>query len=278
MQKAANLSVAKGVYTLTKPVWASSGPWNPHELDEMWSAVERGFGPAVDALISSDGSHFDARPWLFVLVEFAAQIFVRGTDFASRFVGRINRTSPELTRRFDATHSDYINGARVIELHRLRGAIPKAEWTILHPRHSRFITNDLARTPVVDAPDRVGYVIPLRADAALMITFGAKCSPPQIHAAATEDRWVVEPIKHEAIPESRVARLNALLTYTARHEIYGGSLDLIASLHASMSADGVPLEEAEPTFLAPFRDVEDTRRHESLIKRVSTLPSQHRGS
>jgi hypothetical protein len=273
-QKAANLCYSKDIYTLTRPILVSALPWNPSDLDAMWATVERQLTIAIASLVRERAAFFDARLWLVVLVEFAAQVFVRGDDFGKRFVSRISAISPQLVGLFHADHSDHINGARLLELHRLRGAILQAEWTILHARDGCFVSNDLARTPVIISEERVGYLIPLRSDAALLLTLGPNCPAMQLRPADTEDKWLVGPIRHDTISDSGLARFNDLLAYSARSEIYGSPESLVRSLHASMDSTPLPLEEAEPAFLSPFRDLGDTRHHEQLFIFVHTPPSQ----
>jgi hypothetical protein len=231
---------------------------------------------AIATLVQDHNTLFDAKSWLAVLVEFVAQVFVRGEDFGTRFVNRLDAISPEIVAKFKANHSDHINGARLIELHRLRGAILQAEWTILHADVDSFVTNDLARTPIILSEERVGYLVPLRKDAALLLAFGPQCRAMQLYASETDDKWLVGPIGHDTISGSHLARFNELLAYSARSEIYGNAEPLVRSLHAEMDLTPVPLEEAEPTFLAPFRDLGDTRQHEQLFMFVHTPPSQLR--
>ena len=274
-QKAANLGYARDIYTLTRPILATAGPWDPSMLDSTWSFVEGRLWTATDSLVSNLSEVFDASLWLFVLVEFVSQVFVRGSDFGLRFVDRINRISPDLTTLFDAGHSDHINAARLIELHRLRGAVLQAEWTVIHAATGRFIANDLARTPVLSG-DRRCYIIPLRADAVLQVAFGPGVQPMRLSVAEDQDKWVVGPILHEIATDALLTRVNALLAYSARAEIYGAPEQLIRELHGTMSAEPRPLGEAEPTFLAPFRDLGDTRQHEQLVNLVSRRPSETR--
>jgi Protein of unknown function (DUF4238) len=275
LQKAENLSYTKDIYTLTRRIWASRQPWNRYELDAIWAHVERRLSVSVDRLIQSSTDFFDAKPWLTVLVEFVAQIFVRGTDFGERFVGRIKAISPDIVELFKSDTSDQINGVRLLELHRIRGAVLRGDWTILHSTSSRFITNDIARTPVISEERRgYGYLVPLRADAALLLMFPPSSPALHLRPAPDADEWVVGPIRHESIDGSQVARFNELLAYSARSEIYGGRSDIVRDLHVAMRPTPVPLVQAEPTFLAEYRDLGDTRQHEQLWLLVHTPPSQ----
>lgn len=270
-KKAEGIATVADLYTLKRRILASKSEWSPYELDAIWVPVEARLSSAIDVIISSSHMDLDAKLWLYVLVEFATQIFVRGNDFGARFAERF---PDELRRLFDVATPDHVNGARLLELHRLRGAVLSAKWTVLHAHDGRLITNDIGRTHIApDSTGRIGYVIPLRFDAALALTFTPSHRPMTLHPHA-DDRWVVGPVEHESLDEQDVANLNEALARSAIKEIYGAPQRTVDELRAQMSSESPPLVAAEPTFLLPFRDLGDTRAHERLWLLVATPPSQ----
>lgn len=276
-KKAEGLCAMDDLYTLKRRPWMSSLKFNRYELDAMWLPVERRLASAIEAIISC-GECFDAQTWLNTLVEFVAQTFVRGVDFGPRFVQRVVDLIPdeELRVKFKVTDSDNINAVRLIELHRLRGAVRRGHWTIVHASPGRLITNDLARTPIFSTTEKFfGYLVPLRSDAALLLSFDATDHQPMSLYAHPEDRWIIGPIKHEAATEARIAQLNGMLASSAIKEIYGAPKALVGDLHARMAIDSPPRDIVEPTLLAPFRDLGDSREFMRIVTRLATPPSQY---
>ena len=267
-KKSEGIGVVRDIYTLTSQTWAAKD-WTPQWLDNSWAPVERGISSAIESIVTNTDKDFDARTWLLVLVEFASQIFVRGNDFAARFVARFPE---ELAVLFKVGSPDHVNAARLLELHRLRGAIRQANWTILHASGGRFVTSDTARTPIFFGERRNGYIIPLRFDAALALTFTPKHEPMRLRRGAM-DNWVIGPVNHETVSEARVGQLNQMLTSSAVKEIYGAP-SVVSDLHATMTLNSPPNEIVEPTLLAPYRDLGDTHSYEQLVVQVITPQSQ----
>jgi len=63
-QKAENLCYAKNIYTLTRPIFSSAAPWNPDDLDAIWSTVERRLTGAIASLVQERETFFDAKSWV----------------------------------------------------------------------------------------------------------------------------------------------------------------------------------------------------------------------
>jgi hypothetical protein len=91
--------------------------------------------------------------------------------------------------------------------------------------------------------------------------------------AHPEDSWVVGPVGHETLDEKHVAQRNEMLMSSAMKEIYGAPQGVVADLHSRMSSDSPPRDIVEPTLLAPFRDMGDSREFMKLLAKVATPPS-----
>ncbi len=216
----------ENLYTLRPGtrIGASYRTQGPNIIDEMWRPVEDALRAAIDATLSGQDPSVDADTWLHVLVEFAAQVFVRGVNFASRFVTRF-ASLDGLSVKID--DPDHVNQARLLELHRLRGAVVRARWGILHSPRVPLVTNDMGRVPL---PGGSGFLIPLRSDVALVLSF-----PPGQRRVALigtpDDRWLAGPISRRVLRPGRAMQINRALARSARKELYGPTEDLVGLMH-----------------------------------------------
>jgi hypothetical protein len=121
----------------------------------------------------------------------------------------------------------------------------------------------------------VGYIIPLHSSAALDLSFSVDNHQPMDIRPGPGDTWVVGPIRHVTVEEDRVTELNQMVASAAIKEIYGTPQDRVSELRAQMSSDSPPWEIVEPTLLAPFRDMGDSREFMNLVWQVQTKPSEY---
>ena len=209
LTKAEGVGAAKDLYTLLHP---ESLAWNtdPNFIDRFWTDVEGRLPQAIEALIS--GGELEAELWANVLVPFTAQMFVRGPDFGERLKKRPQgwfggEGDSVFGEDGFSTSSDMENATRLVEVSRLSGLVMRCQWTVAHAGPgTRLITNDLGRTVIRDDEAKgLGFLIPLRHDAALYLTRGTE--HPKLRAASI-DKWIVSPIRRHALSPEDVAWIN----------------------------------------------------------------------
>jgi hypothetical protein len=271
--KAERVGAAKDIYTLSAAFCKASGFSTDH-IDRFWSFVE---GRLVDALAEMIGEPriridgLNARSWAEVTIPFVAQVFVRGVDFDWRVENRAKLL------KIPRANRELLNGARLLDMLWIAGGICRAAWTVMHapPGHD-FITNDVARMMLHD-PESTGALpgwgIPLRRDAALMLTAdranGARLWPNG------DEHWVAGPIRHVILSELGIRTFNEAVARHAHKEIYGCSEGAVRSLHAQMSHQSPPEMMFEPNMLVqvPEECPSAQRTYDRVVQLVSLPPA-----
>jgi hypothetical protein len=248
-QKAEGVGAARNLYTLRDRTLMTSEPWHPDIVDTLWQSVENRLVSSIDQLLSGTQAFIDAEMWAKVLVNFVAQLFVRGPDFEGRYRRRLRvKWGDQALNRLPPVDNDRINGARLIELMRLRGTLIASDWTVLHaPRGSRFMANDLGRITFQSGTGQFGYLIPLRADGALFVTSSIRS--PTV-CATNSGRWLVGPIHHSSVDARSVRHYNFGMAHLAWSECYGATEVNVHEVHAKMGDHQPDLQWTEPRFLA----------------------------
>ena len=145
--------------------------------------------------------------------------------------------------------SDAINNVRVMEMARLTGGFMCAAWEVCYaPQCTRFITNDIGRAHLLrpkmsgDSNEMCG-VIPMRHDAALVVSYRGTCYAPQ---ATVHDTWAIGPLRRWTLRPDEVDFLNTALAQQAWAEIYGATEAQVLAFHPRMGTSKPNLTWIDP--------------------------------
>jgi len=153
-------------------------------------------------------------------VPFVVGLFVRGPEFNRRFGARLAPIIGTTSTFFTPTRvANNTNHARLFEMQRLMFPIATAEWTVVHCTGSAIaITSDVGYCLMRHLQGgEVGYAIPLRPDAVLVLRKG----PRHLIAYSTGESWVMGGIQHAAGAPETIGKLNTAIATTAMAEVYG---------------------------------------------------------
>lgn len=212
---AENLGYVRDLYTLIED---HGQP--PDMIDRAWRVYEPGLPDGIAALIDSHARPLRADVWTRVLVPFVVGLFVRGPEFNRRFETRLVPIIGTTSTFFTPTRiTDNTNQARLFEMQRLMFPIATAEWTVVHCTGSGIaITSDVGYCLMRHLQGGgVGYAIPLRPDAVLVLRKG----PHHLIAHSAGGSWVMGGIQHAAGAPETISGLNTAIATTAMAEVYG---------------------------------------------------------
>lgn len=189
-------------------------------VDELWSPVEKNLIKAIDELVASDKNKLSVEMWV-ILVQFIAQLFVRGYEFDLRFQDRMNKifSGNSLNEYID------INGSRLMELQRLYAPVMYADWMVLHNTTNKaIITNDLGFGLMADnTKEKYGYMFPLSKKSVLVLMAGERTNRKIAPVEFRKKKWNVVDIIHKEIDEYNIDNLNIALSEFCLNEIYGST-------------------------------------------------------
>jgi hypothetical protein len=246
-ERAQNLAYEHNLYTLSGELGYRL---DPATVDRLWNVYEPDLPAAIPALVDSASPSLGARLWLKCLVPYVTGLFLRGREFNHRFEAR----SPisQMRDYYGPTgFADNTNLARLMEMQRLLFPVATAEWTIIHCA-SAAVTSDTGYCLMQHHADgAVGYAIPLRPDAVLVLRRGYR----HVQLRWDGDQWIVDGIQHAISSAPDVANLNRAIAGTAV-EIFGPTQQLVeTSAQAWDKYHIAPAHAPGPGWL-----VEDPRR------------------
>jgi len=184
---AENLGYVRDLYTLIED---HGQP--PDMIDRAWRVYEPGLPDGIAALIDSHARPLRADVWTRVLVPFAVGLFVRGPEFNRRFETRLVPIIGTTSTFFTPTRiTDNTNQARLFEMQRLMFPIVTAEWTVVHCTGSGIaITSDVGYCLMRHLQGGgVGYAIPLRPDAVLVLRTRSEITFTNRAASGRVEAW-----------------------------------------------------------------------------------------
>jgi hypothetical protein len=173
MTKAENIGYVNNLYRTSISPWGGT----PTSVDPELHGYESGLPAALDSL--EQGAPISLSVWLRILVPYVAAIFVRGADFAPRFMSR-----PSVAAAGGTNTMENANIGRAIELERLLAPACCARWTVLHKSAGEpFVLNDLGVTVTLDIrTGEHGWAIPIGKNSILGI-FPRNSGPVSIYDA-----------------------------------------------------------------------------------------------
>jgi hypothetical protein len=229
-------------------------------IEDMWSKYETQLSNAIEKLI--DGT-IDAVLWTRILVPFIASLFVRTTNFDTRFENRLRGIG--LENNYLEKNPDNTNNARLLELQRLLAPILGAKWIVLETTgKAPVIINDIGYAPFRHKTiSDFGFAIPLNLNHILVLV-------PMRNREIIEVKnghWFPIIQYSTLFPDNHIG-LNNILTRNARRFIFGSEKALIQSL---LQQESNPSPVPEPGELG-FIDGRLAMVHEFTWHRlVSTL-------
>jgi len=244
--RASNVGYRRNLYTLTASPHVGGDP-DPLFVDRALSGPEPRLPAAIRELIESDSRPLSAHTWAMTLVPFIAGLFVRTPEFALRFEARLKDLfGPAWRKVMAAAAPDNTNLVRLFELQRLYAPITRQEWTVVHfDRERPLVTNDCGYAPHQNsATGQLGYVIPLRPDAALVVKRG----PHQLALAWSGDEWLVRGVEHATMSAGDAHGLNEVIAGNAIAEVYGPTRASTAAVQPHLATG--PSVAIGPMFLA----------------------------
>ncbi|MBK8214496.1 MAG: DUF4238 domain-containing protein [Myxococcales bacterium] len=239
-RKAEGVAAAKHLYT----AHTVDGVTDPLFVDTYWSQIEPRVPTAIDELINTTIKPLSADVWMEVLVPFAAHVFTRGIDFADRLPHRLGPLASAAARN-DVNYDKFF---RLRDAQTMLTIVMRSSWTVLHaPPGVPFICNDVARAGMLHMQSgEAGFVIPLRKDAALVLTKAPNRRPRFEANDTVGDSWIMGKIYHTDLKAEDAVSLNEALARQARDEFYGGDEAQVRTLHRMMGASRPAAIVAEP--------------------------------
>jgi hypothetical protein len=205
---------------------------NFHDEDAVDPALN-GYEPnlplALDLLEAAQPLPMET--WLRTLVPYVTSTFVRGSDFAPRFMARPG--VPGLVSM------DNANAARFIELERLLAPVCCARWVVWHKSAGEpLVLNNLGLTGTLDSgTGQPGWAIPISKSCLLSIY----PRPRRSVAIYQDDAWWPL-IKHVTLGADQARGFNDAMAHMATSYVVGATAELVERLapligeHANESA------------------------------------------
>ena len=207
-------------------------------FDDAWSFTEAHLIAALDRLESTPQA-LAASDWI-VLVQFVAELFVRGPDFVQRYTRRMETL-------FQGQYDDVIPDQRgntivsmVIERQRLLWPVMTSGWTVLRASgDTDFVTSDVGYAPTVHVDGRQGYVIPVGRQTAIAIMTDQQAP----HLAYADGMWRTDGIMSARLSGSEVLGANLAVARSCLSAFFGqteASVDLLLKQLGSERPDFGP--------------------------------------
>jgi Protein of unknown function (DUF4238) len=226
------------------------------EIDSLWVGVEKNLKKAVTDLLDVHEKPLRLSSWL-TLVQFVAQLFVRGYEFNDRLDNRFNYLAEGFSETVKKFIPDNANGVRPIELQKLYAPVMYADWTLVYNHSSiPLITNDLGYCCMVEKKtERYGYSVPLFPGAVLALTIGDRCRSRTVPLDESGGEYSIPFISSESINSTQVREVNATIADFCVAEVYGPtkesiSFELNPEVKGNVGHDGQFLiPDFDPNFL-----------------------------
>ena len=160
--------------------------------------------------------------WLRTLVPYVTSIFVRGADFAPRFMAR-----PVMAALTDPGMPDNANAARFIELERLLTPVCCARWVVWHRSGGEpLVLNNLGLTGTLDSDTgQPGWAIPISKTCLLSIY----PRPQRSVAMYQGDAWWPL-IEHVHLDSAQAHSFNDAMAHMATSYVAGATAELVERL------------------------------------------------
>lgn len=203
-------------------------------------------GPFTEAHLIAALNRLESTPqalaasdWI-VLVQFVAELFVRGAEFVQRYARRMETL-------FQGQYDDVIPDQRgntivsmVIELQRLLWPIMTSGWTVLRASgDTHFVTSDVGYAPTVHVDGRQGYVIPVGRQTAIAIMTDQQAP----HLVYADGMWRTDGIGSVRLSGSEVLGANLAVARCCLSAFFGpkeASVDLLLKQLGSERPDFGP--------------------------------------